>query len=372
MRLLRQMAGALTMSAAVALVSSSLAQDTSPAAQQAAPANAALTQEQLDQLVAPIALYDDPLLADILVASTYPLEVVEAHRWVSVPANAALRGDDLTSALADQSWDPSIKALVPFPKILGMMDNHLEWTESLGEAFLAQQGDLMDAVQRLRHSAESAGTLKSSPQETVSNDGDDVMIAPPPSDVIYVPDYDPWCAYGPWPYPMNTTYFYSPWPGDCGPADYMFAWDTGIYLPFGYWEWGRLDWRNHRIGIDRGHFDQYGSGHASSDDVWRHDPEHRVGVPYRDPRNVQQFQPEQDRGASYRGYENRDGGEPPQSTRPAPPVFENYGPGPETRTYSERGQMSRGGMSGGEARGGGFGGGERGGGSGGGSSGRRH
>ena len=115
-----------------------------------APGGPPLTAEQLDQLVAPIALYSDPLVAQIMMAATYPLEVVEADRWLQIPANTALKGDALTATLQQQTWDPSVKSLVPFPQLLHMMDSNLGWTEQLGDAFLAQQADVMDAVQRLR------------------------------------------------------------------------------------------------------------------------------------------------------------------------------------------------------------------------------
>ncbi len=187
---------AILIVASAAATTASLAQDAAPAPMEAA--GPSLTQPQLEQLVAPVALYDDPLLADVLTASTYPLEVVEAHRWLADPANAALKGDALASALDDKDWDPSVKALIPFPQVIETMDGHLDWTENLGEAFLSQEDEVMDAVQQLRHRAESAGTLKSSPQQTVADDAGDVTISPPP-EAIYVPEYDPWCAYGPWP-----------------------------------------------------------------------------------------------------------------------------------------------------------------------------
>jgi hypothetical protein len=360
MKSLRLLAAAALMGTAVIVPAASLGQDAPPPAQQAAvPASAPLTQPQLDQLVAPVALYDDPLLADILTASTYPLEVVEAHRWVSDPENAGLTGDALTTALAGQSWDPSVKALVPFPDVLENMDAHLDWTESLGEAFLAQQGDVMDAVQRLRHQAETAGTLKSSPQETVASDGGDITISSPPSDVIYVPEYDPWCAYGPWPYPISGPYYYAPWNGYCGAGDSLVAWDAGIFLPFAYWGWGDFDWRHHHIRIDRGRYDRYHPGHEPADNVWRHDPAHRAGVPYGNLRNAQQFRPAQESAPSFRGYEEREG-DRFSSSRPIAPAFESFGSGHETRMQSERGESSRGGMFGGGGFGGGHGGGSRG------------
>lgn len=126
---------------------------------------------QLDQLVAPIALYPDPLLGPILIAATYPLEVVEAARWLDESGHAKLTGNRLATALQPHDWDPSVKSLVPFPQILQMMDSQLGWMEQLGDAFLAKQGDVMDAVQRLRARARAAGTLYSTPGAVVSVEG---------------------------------------------------------------------------------------------------------------------------------------------------------------------------------------------------------
>ncbi len=340
----------------------SRAQDDAGApAQQAA---VSLTPEQLDQLVAPVALYDDALLADVLTASTYPVEVVEAHRWVGDPANAALTGDALANALTGLDWDPSIKALVPFPAVLGNMDDHLEWTERLGDAFIAQQGDVMDAVQRLRHRAQLAGTLKTSPQEAVASDGDDVTISPPPSDMIYVPTYDVWCAYGAWPYQVYGPYYYEPWPGSCGEDDYGVAFDAGLLLPFAYWDWGYFDWRGHHIRIHRDRYDAYhgrgpglphggrGEGHGREGlggegrggDVWKHDPAHRGGVPYLDSRNERQFPARVSDGQSFRGYDN--GGGLFGSSHRMAPAFESFGAGRDVQFQSQRGQFSRGGPGG--------------------------
>lgn len=340
----------------VAIISTDcIAQYAPPPAEQAAPVAPSLTQQQLDQLVAPVALYADPLLANILTASTYPLEVVEADRWIADPSNAALKGDALTTALVAQDWDPSVKALVPFPQVLKMMDGHLDWTERLGEAFLAQQADVMDAVQRLRQRAQSAGTLQSSPQQTVASDGGVNTISPPPTEVIYVPVYDPWCVYGPWPYPIYPPFYFAPWTGYCASADYVIGYDVGVFLPFWFWEWGYFDWHHHHIRINRDHYDRFHSGHEPPGDVWHHNPDHRRDVPYRDARNVQQFRPEQNNNSLFRGYEGT-GGRVPQSVRPAPPAFENYGSGRDTWTQSQRGQFSRQGMPGGAPRGFGTGG----------------
>ena len=356
---------AVLIGAATILAFGSNAQDTATAPPEAAPpqqATASLTPEQLDQLAAPVALYDDALLADILTASTYPLEVVEAHRWVGDPDNTGLTGDALANALANLDWDPSVKALVPFPEVLGNMDGHLEWTERLGEAFLAQQGDVMDAVQRLRHRAEAAGTFKTSPQETVASDGGDVTISPPPDDMISVPSYNPWCAYGAWPYQIEGPYYYAPWPGYCGADDYGVAFDAGLLLPFGYWDWGYFDWRGHHIRIRRGRYDAYHLGHGAGvpdrehpdrghadrgdeerghgGDIWAHDPAHREGVPYLDSRNERQFPSRATEGQSFRGYDSGAGlfG---ASHRMAP-AFESFGAGRDVQFQSQRGQISRG------------------------------
>ena len=137
-----------------------------------------LAPEQLDQLLAPIALYPDDLLGDILMAATYPLDVVEAARWVRDPNNALLSGDQLVAALEKQDWDLSVKSLAPFPRILRAMDDELDWTARLGEAFLADQAAAMDSVQRLRQRALAAGRLVSFPEATVTAEEQIVSIEP--------------------------------------------------------------------------------------------------------------------------------------------------------------------------------------------------
>ena len=180
------------------LGSSAIAQNQPPPAPAAAP----LTPGQLDQLTAPIALYPDALVGQILMAATYPLEVVEAARWVQQPANASLKGDQLAAALVQQPWDPSVKSLVVFPQILKMMNGNLTWTEQLGDAFLAAQSAVMDSVQRLRQQAEAAGKLQSTAQMVVSTVGGLIVIAPPDPNSVYVPVYNPNDIYGAWAYPV--------------------------------------------------------------------------------------------------------------------------------------------------------------------------
>ena len=260
-----------------------MAQSPQPAT---APAQAdqLLKPEQLDALVAPIALYPDTLLAEILMASTYPLEVVEADRWAA--ANKNLKGDALKAAVDKQSWDDSVKSLVATPSVLDMMSTKLDWTQALGNAVLAQQPDVMDAVQRLRAKAEANNKLMSTPQQTVSTQQQDgqqaIVIAPTDPDTIYVPYYDPSVVYGPWPYPAYPPYY---WPAPGYIAGGIIA--TGIAFGAGYalgrwvsggYRWGGgLNWGNRNININR-------SVNINNINVrnnnWTHNPVHRQGVRY--------------------------------------------------------------------------------------------
>jgi hypothetical protein len=189
------------------------------APQAPAPAYASQTAQQLQQLVAPIALYPDSLVAQILAASTFPEQVVEADRWVQ--ANPDLKGDALGKAVDQQPWDPSVKALAAFPSVLGNMDKNLSWTSSLGDAYYNQQQDVMDAIQVMRRRAEESGNLKTTQQQVVNNQGNEVVIQPANPDVVYVPAYDPWLVYGS---PIG------PWPGW---YPYPGIWFGGPYLSFG-------------------------------------------------------------------------------------------------------------------------------------------
>src|SRR3984957_18281717 len=171
-----------------------------------------LSAGQLDALVAPIALYPDALLSEILMASTYPLEVVEADRWAN--ANKSLQGDALKAAIDKQNWDDSIKSLAATPDVLDMMSNKLDWTQQLGDAVLAQQPDVMDAIQRLRTKAQANNKLQSTSQQTVTTQSTGgrqyIYIAPTDPDEIYVPYYDPSVVYGDWPYPDYPAYYWPP------------------------------------------------------------------------------------------------------------------------------------------------------------------
>jgi hypothetical protein len=223
-------------------------QDAQPPAQpleQAAPAPAYTQQtpEQIQQLVAPIALYPDSLVAQILAASTFPEQVVQADRWVQ--AHPDLKGDALGQAVDQQPWDPSVKALSAFPSVLGNMDKNLSWTSSLGDAYYNQQQDVMDAVQVMRRRAQDAGNLKTTPQQTVTNQDSSVVIQPANPDVVYVPAYDPWLVYGgpigPWPgwYPYPGIWFGGPY------LSFGLGFGIGWFGGFG-WGWGHwgFDWHN--------------------------------------------------------------------------------------------------------------------------------
>jgi hypothetical protein len=257
--------------------------------QQAAPI---YDQAQLDQLLAPIALYPDQLLGQILMASTYPLEIVEAARWLQDPNNAATRGDALAQALEQQDWDPSVKSLAPFPAVIQMMNDQLQWTQKLGDAFLAQQGDVMESVQRLRHEAWNNGRLQSTQQQVVTSDGPDMVISPADPNMVYVPYYDPNVVFGAWAYPDEPPYYFVPPPGYVyGPvvAGIGFGIGYGVFGPF--WGWDDFDWRRHRVHIDRDRFHDMDRFHHDRDigDTWQHDPAHRRGVAYHDPVSQQRF-----------------------------------------------------------------------------------
>ena len=201
------------------------------------------TPEQLQRLVAPIALYPDSLVAQILAASTFPEQVVEADRWVQ--ARPDLKGDALGQAVDQQPWDPSVKALAAFPSVLGNMDKNLSWTSSLGDAYYNQQQDVMDAVQVMRRRAQEAGNLKTTPQQTVATQDSNISIEPASPDVVYVPAYDPWLVYGG---PVLAWPGWYPYPGIWFGGPYL-SWGAGFGIGwfggFG-WGWGHwgFDWHN--------------------------------------------------------------------------------------------------------------------------------
>jgi Protein of unknown function (DUF3300) len=207
------------------------------------------TPEQLQQLVAPIALYPDSLVAQILAAATYPDQVVEADRWLQ--QHPDLKGEQLGQEVDKQPWDPSVKALTEFPSVLANMDKNLSWTSSLGDAYVNQQQDVMDAVQIMRDRAEKAGNLKSTSQEKVSKSGKTIVIEPADPEVVYVPEYDPWLIYGE-PLAVWPSWYWYPGLYLTGPGlDWGFGFGIGFFGGFG-WGWGHwgYDWHHHDILFD--------------------------------------------------------------------------------------------------------------------------
>ncbi|KRE00664.1 hypothetical protein ASE61_19535 [Bosea sp. Root670] len=263
------------------LTSSPLAQTPPPRSQPAAGTPAAqaeqpLSSAELDALIAPIALYPDPLLAQVLMASTYPLEVVQADRWVTI--NKKLSGDQLKAAVDKQSWDASVKSLIATPSVLEMLSKNLDWTQKLGDAFLAQQPDVMDGVQRLRTRAYDAKKLSSGSQQKVTVQQDSgkqtILIEPASPDTVYVPYYDPAVVYGAWPYPAYPpSYFPAPGYIAAGVVTtglaFGAAYALGRWTAGGYWG-GNVNWiGGGNINIDRNRLTH-----------WEHNPQHRHGVRY--------------------------------------------------------------------------------------------
>ena len=289
-------------------------------------------QEELDQILAPIALYPDSLLAQILMASTYPIEVVQADRWVK--ANRNLPPDALNDVLDRQSWDPSVKALVPFPNILSMMSERIDWTQSVGDAFLAQEADVMDSVQRLRARAYAAGNLHSNQQLAVSRQGSIIVIEPANPQVVYVPVYNPVVIYGRWWYPAYPPVVIYPYPPGAVIATGIIVFGVGIAVASAWNHgWGRWDWghRNVYVNVNRTVNINRTTTVIHTREIqtttWRHSPEHRKGVAYRDPGTREKFSPANrqavDNRRDFRGYDQTD------LPGPAPPFrVRTRGPAP--------------------------------------------
>lgn len=245
-----------------------------------------LAPQQLDNLVAPIALYPDPLLGQVLAASTYPVELVEAQQWLVT--NGGLGGQQLMDAARQQNWDPSVQALVAMPEVITMLTQDIHWTTDLGNAFLAQEADVMSAVQRMRQRAQANGQLQSNRQETVTteNQGGQQAIEIQPADpqVIYVPAYDPYYVYGWGSYPplyYPDGYWFEP---GIGVGLYFGGWGGWGYG--GGWGWG-TNWFGRSLYVNGGFFNRYGyrnrggfAGGFGASTMWSHDPGHRLGASY--------------------------------------------------------------------------------------------
>src|SRR6516164_9275360 len=262
--------------------------------QQPAPSDQQLLKpEELDALLAPIALYPDALLAQILMASTYPLEVIEAERWVT--ANKNLKGDALKAAVDKQRWDDSVKSLAATPSVLDMMSDKLDWTQKLGDAVLAQQPDVMDAVQRLRQKAQANDKLTSNQQQTVSTEQQDgkqvIVITPTQPNTVYVPYYNPAVVYGSWPSPAYPPYYWPP-PAYIGAGilatglAFGAGYALGRWAGGGYWG-GGMNWGGNNININRNvNINNINRGGGNN---WVHNPSHRQGVRYANANVAQKF-----------------------------------------------------------------------------------
>src|SRR5712664_3794200 len=255
--------------------------------------------DQLDSLVAPIALYPDPMLAQTLSASTYPLELIQLQQWLA--KNPGLKDKALADTVAKQTWDPSIQAMAALPDVVKRLADDIQWTTDLGNAFLAQQSGVMDAVQRMRKKAQDTGNLKSTEQQKIETkvieNKSVIVVEQANPQVIYVPSYDPYAVYGPPIYPYPPIYY--------PPAGYYAA---GMAISFGVglamgaawgggWGWGCGWGGNNNININNnnnfvrnsningGNRNNIGNGNAS----WKHNPQHRGGAPYRDQATAERF-----------------------------------------------------------------------------------
>jgi hypothetical protein len=237
------------------------------------------SQEELAQMLAPIALYPDTLLTQVLMASTYPIEVVEADRWVK--KNPGLTGQNLDAALLNLDWDPSVKAMCHFPLLLSLMSERISETTKLGNAFLSQEADVMNMVQELRARAHAQNRLVSDGKQRVIVNGDVIVIEPVDPNVIYVSYYDPAYVYGPWWYPTYPPYYWGP-PGVHVGMGYSY-W-PGVFFGVSFGSWSYFDWHRHYIYVDPVRRPPYvrHDHWVASPGPWQHYPGHRRGVPYHD------------------------------------------------------------------------------------------
>jgi uncharacterized membrane protein YgcG len=320
-----QSSRAIVAIACVALFSSgnaSLLAQTPPATQPAAQESATpepeapkIPNDQLDSLVAPIALYPDPLLAQTLAASTYPLEIIQLQQWME--KNKTLKGKALTAAVEKQNWDPSVQAMATFPDVVKLLADSIAWTSDLGNAFLAQQSDVMDAVQRMRAKANSAGKLKTSKEQKVESkqvEGKTVVVIEQTSpEVVYVPSYDPAVVYGPPVYPYPSVYY---------PTGRLLAFGAGVAIGAawgnGNWGWG-CGWGNNNVNVNvnNNFVNNYNrtnvNNRISNNSNWQHNAQHRGGAPYSNKSIANKY------GGNTRGgppNTNRPGGDR-ASTRPS-------------------------------------------------------
>jgi hypothetical protein len=277
-----------------------------PTGAQPADTQTTFSKEELEQLVAPIALYPDSLFAQVLMAATYPLDIVMADRWVK--ANPGVKDKALEDALQKQPWDPAVKSIVVFPQVLTMMSEKLDWTQKLGDAFLAQEKDVMATAQALRAKAASQGSLKDSKEQKVITEKVEsttiIKIEPTNPEVVYVPTYNPTVVYGAWPYPAYPPYYYYPPGYVAGGA--LLGFTAGVIV--GGALWGNVGWGRGDVNVNVNRYNNFNKTNISNGN-WQHNSDRRGAVPYRDNGTAQKY----NRGASPNAasrdaYRGRDGG----------------------------------------------------------------
>jgi hypothetical protein len=318
-----------------------LAQDNPQSAPPSAPA-APMPQDLLDSLLAPIALYPDQLLTQVLMASTYPLEVVEAARFVK--ANPNLRGAALDDALKDKTWDPSVLSLAAFPQVLDMMNDKLEWTQRLGDAFLSDEAGVMRTVQSLRQRAQQAGNLQSTQQQNVIVQDRTIVIEPAQPQYVYVPVYNPTVIYGPWWAPAYRPWFwypppiwgYPPYRGGAFAAG--FVWGTAWAISANNWGWCRPNWSGGTVNININNNNawvnrpQYRANYQNNGN-WNHNVDHRRGVAYRDTTTANRYRPTNASSVqtreNYRGRDSASNASPATMNRATPGSTNNVARPPQ-------------------------------------------
>jgi len=355
------------------------------------------SKEELAQMVAPIALYPDSLVAQILMASTYPLEIVEADRWVK--QNPNLKGNALNEALKEKGWDVSVKSLCHFPDVVSAMSQNLDQTSKLGDAVLSQQKDVMDTIQELRAKAQAQGNLKTTEQQKVIVEQQVIKIEPADPQVIYVPTYNPTVVYGPWWYPSYPPYAWYP---GAAVAGGIIGFGIGYAVGASVYSWSNCNWGHGNVNVNYNltrNFNNVNINNNLVNQNWGHNVEHRRGVAYRDNATSQRFGQSPSRSMESRrearGYSQSGlGGQGLQQRRSQPGgisqqtrkggnlsqgggghkslrngkgggregAFSSIGNGKSTRMASERGRSSRSGSFSGGGRSGGGRGGSRGGG----------
>jgi len=275
-----------------------------------------LDNGQLDQLMAPVALYPDSLLSQILMGSTYPDDIAAAANWSA--AHTSESGDAAVKAVEGESWDPSVKSLVAFPSVMDMMGRQPDWVKSVGDAFLAQPDGVMDSVQRLRTQAQKAGNLKSTPQQTVKSTTTDtnktvVVIEPADPQVVYVPSYNPTVVYGAWAYPSYPPYYYPPPPGSVFATALVSGIGFGLGVAAVNSMWGGVNWGHNDVDIDVNRYNNINVNNridnAKNNNVsWQHNPANRGSTPYADAGNRQRFDSQRQAGLQNRQAGQGQGG----------------------------------------------------------------